>query len=115
MLVLWTGDKLLSDLLPKMAVDPRKNPDAMDERELRSHVRDLRIAKKRLIKQHRASVKREAKLLDLIKKYIRHVGDHESVDFIEDRYRTTYRDDETFTDEQWRQLKAFSKEAWDEV
>ncbi len=93
---------------------PPKNPDKMSERELRLEVKDLRRAKKRLIREHRKSVKREGQLIELLKKYIRHIGDHEGIDYTDDALRTKYSGDEIFSDHQWRKLRALAKEAHDE-
>jgi len=93
---------------------PPKNPDKMSENELRLEVKDLRRAKKRLIREHRLGIQREKDLVTLLKKYIRHIGDNEGIDYLENSCRTHYRGDQEFTDEEWRQLRALSKEAWDE-
>lgn len=103
---LWTGADVL--------MQEQKNPDKMSERELRLEVKDLRRAKKRLIREHRKGVEREKDLATLLKKYIRHIVDHEGIDYLENHHRTIYSGHEEFTDQQWRQLQALCKEALEE-
>lgn len=51
---------------------------------------------------------------DLLRKYVRYVKDVEGIDFIESGYRG-YPGDQTFTEEEWRELIRISDAVDDEV
>lgn len=55
---------------------------------------------------------RLAELEELFKKYIRHVGCCEGVNFTRDSDRHRHRDFEKFTDEQWDELRNLAKLAY---
>ena len=45
---------------------------------------------------------------ELLKKYIRHVGEMEGIDFLGERWRPS----DHITDEEWKTLNELSEETW---